>query len=114
MAAGVAVVNQTVLLKGINDNAETLSRLFTGLLSMRIKPYYLFHGDPIQGTTCFRTGIKAGLDIMEQLRNNVSGMAVPAFAFDLPKGGGKVRLEPDFSSGKDRFRRFDGGDEEYK
>lgn len=114
MAAGVAVVNQSVLLKGINDNAETLGRLFTGLLAMRIKPYYLFHGDPIQGTTCFRTGLEAGLAIMEQLRNNISGMAVPSFAFDLPKGGGKVRLEPDFSSGKNRFRRFDGGTEEYK
>ena len=114
MAAGVSVVNQSVLLKGINDNAEILGKLFTGLLAMRIKPYYLFHGDPIQGTTCFRTGLEAGLAIMEQLRNNISGMAVPTFAFDLPKGGGKVRLEPDFFAGKNRFRRFDGGTEEYK
>jgi lysine 2,3-aminomutase len=113
MAAGVPVVNQCVLLKGINDDAETLGKLFTGLLAMRIKPYYLFHGDPIQGTACFRTGLMAGLSIMEKLRNNISGMAVPAFAFDLPRGGGKVRLEPDFSSGKNRFKRFDEGDAEY-
>ncbi len=99
MRNGVAVVNQTVLLKGINDNADILANLFTELLRMRIKPYYLFHGDPVQGTVCFRTGIDAGVKIMGQLRKRISGMALPAFAIDLPRGGGKVRIEPDSFAG---------------
>lgn len=102
MKHGVSVVNQSVLLKGINDSPDTLAKLFTGLLKINIKPYYLFHGDPVLGTTCFRTGLKAGLDIMAQLRSKISGLAIPAFAFDLPDGGGKIRLEPDFTAGQNR------------
>lgn len=118
MAHGVPVVNQSVLLKGINDNADILARLFTGLLKMRIKPYYLFHGDPVKGTTCFRTGIEAGVKIMSELRARVSGMALPAFAIDLPGGGGKVRLEPDSYigesvSGIPIYRALDGSPVEY-
>ncbi|MBR4220352.1 MAG: KamA family radical SAM protein [Victivallales bacterium] len=99
MRHGVPVVNQTVLLKGINDDADILAKLFTGLLRIRIKPYYLFHGDPVCGTLCFRTGIDAGVAIMAQLRKRLSGMALPAFAIDLPQGGGKVRIEPDSFAG---------------
>ena len=91
---GVPVVNQSVLLKGVNDDAETLRLLFTGLLKMKVKPYYLFHGDPIEGTMHFRTGVERGLELMAALRNRVSGMAMPAFSFDLPESGGKIRLEP--------------------
>jgi len=91
---GVPVVNQSVLLKGVNDDEETLRLLFTGLLKMKVKPYYLFHGDPIEGTMHFRTGVKRGLELMAALRNRVSGMAMPAFSFDLPESGGKIRLEP--------------------
>lgn len=98
---GISLVNQSVLLKGINDDADTLGRLFTGLLKIRIKPYYLFHGDPIAGTTHFRTGVQKGLDIMNQLRGRISGMALPAFAFDLPHGAGKIRLQPEHSLGVD-------------
>ena len=113
MHSGVPVVNQSVLLKGINDSAEVLAELFTRLLDMRIKPYYLFHGDPIKGAGCFRTGIEKGLEIMAELRGKVSGMALPAFAFDLPEGGGKIRLEPDFScgvapNGAPIFRKLNG------
>ncbi|MBO7742461.1 MAG: KamA family radical SAM protein [Victivallales bacterium] len=99
--AGIPLVNQSVLLKGVNDNAETLGRLFTGLLKMRIKPYYLFHGDPIEGTMHFRTGVQCGLDIMNSLRGKISGMALPAYAIDLPGGQGKVRLQPEHSLGQD-------------
>ena len=118
MAHGVPVVNQTVLLKGVNDNADTLAALFTGLLKLRIKPYYLFHGDPVSGTTCFRTGIDKGLEIMAELRSRISGMALPAFAIDLPEGGGKVRLEPDSyvgesPEGKPIYRKHDGSPIEY-
>ncbi len=95
MREGVVVVNQSVLLKGINDDAAVLAKLFTGLLQNRIKPYYLFHGDPIEGVMHFRTGLKRGLEIMNQLRGRVSGMAIPAFSFDLPGGAGKIRLQPE-------------------
>ena len=101
---GVPVVNQSVLLKGVNDDAETLRLLFTGLLKMKVKPYYLFHGDPIEGTMHFRTGVERGLELMAALRNRVSGMAMPAFSFDLPESGGKIRLEPN-----DKLEREDGG-----
>ena len=101
---GVPVVNQSVLLKGVNDDAETLRLLFTGLLKMKVKPYYLFHGDPIDGTMHFRTGVERGLELMAALRNRVSGMAMPAFSFDLPESGGKIRLEPN-----DKLEREDGG-----
>ena len=101
---GVPVVNQSVLLKGVNDDAETLRLLFTGLLKMKVKPYYLFHGDPIEGTMHFRTGVKRGLELMAELRNRVSGMAMPAFSFDLPESGGKIRLEPGCE-----LEREDGG-----
>ena len=109
---GVPVVNQSVLLKGVNDDAETLRLLFTGLLKMKVKPYYLFHGDPIEGTMHFRTGVKRGLELMAVLRNRVSGMAMPAFSFDLPDGGGKIRLEPGCELEKDgdgfAFTSFEG------
>ncbi len=118
MAHGVPVVNQTVLLKGINDDADTLSALFTGLLKLRIKPYYLFHGDPVNGTTCFRTGIAKGVEIMGELRSRISGMALPAFAIDLPEGGGKVRLEPnsyvgESTNGRPIYLKHDGSSVEY-
>jgi len=94
LRAGIPVVNQTVLLAGVNDDAATLARLFTGLLRQRIKPYYLFHGDPVAGALHFRTGVERGLALMAELERTISGLAVPAFAFDLPDGGGKIRLEP--------------------
>jgi lysine 2,3-aminomutase len=94
LRAGIPVVNQTVLLRGVNDQAPTLAALCTGLLRQRVKPYYLFHGDPVAGTMHFRTGIERGLELLAELERSVSGLAVPAFAFDLPAGGGKVRLEP--------------------
>ncbi len=92
--AGIPILNQTVLLRGVNDDAETLRQLFTGLLRMKVKPYYLFHADPVAGTSHFRTGLRKGLEIIDALHGNVSGMAIPTFAFDLPDGGGKVRLLP--------------------
>lgn len=98
--AGIPVVNQTVLLKGVNDDARVLQDLFTGLLRMRVKPYYLFHGDPVAGTLHFRTGVDKGLAIMRQLRGRLSGLALPAFAIDLPGGHGKVRLEPPACCGR--------------
>ncbi|MFW5743574.1 MAG: KamA family radical SAM protein [Spirochaetota bacterium] len=90
--AGVPVLDQTVLLRGVNDDADTLEDLFRGLLRNRVKPYYLFQGDLAAGTSHFRTTIDEGLDLMRELRRRLSGMAVPVYAVDLPDGGGKVPL----------------------
>jgi len=95
LRAGIPVVNQTVLLKGINDDPDTMGELCQALLRQRIKPYYLFHGDPVAGTMHFRTGLRRGKEIMAQLLKRMSGLAVPHFAYDLPDGAGKVRLLPD-------------------
>lgn len=95
LRAAVPVVNQTVLLRGVNDSAATLRRLFRGLLRLRVKPYCLYHGDPVRGTMHLRTGTVPGLDLLRELQDSMSGLAVPHFALDLPDGGGKVRLEPD-------------------
>jgi len=112
---GIPVVNQAVLLRGVNDNPETLRELFTGLLRLRIKPYYLFHGDPVQGAMHFRTGIDQGLALLDALRGRVSGLALPAFAFDLPGGKGKIRLEAEdvISRHPDVFRSYEGQVVEY-
>jgi lysine 2,3-aminomutase len=89
---GVPVLNQAVLLRGVNDNADTLEELFRGLLRARVKPYYLFQGDLASGTSHFRTSIDRGLELMAELRRRLSGMAVPTYAVDLPGGGGKIPL----------------------
>lgn len=91
---GVPVINQTVLLKGINDNAETLAELFRALVALRVKPHYLFHIDPVRGVRHFATGLQCGLDILRTFRSTLTSLAVPTFALDLPEGGGKVALQP--------------------
>ncbi|MFA6724766.1 MAG: KamA family radical SAM protein, partial [Lentisphaeria bacterium] len=113
LKAGIPVLNQTVLLKGVNDDAKTLKELFTGLLRLKIKPYYLFHADPIQGSMHFRTGLDKGLELLDALRGRISGMALPHYAFDLPQGEGKIRLEPEVKAGLDPegralFRSYQG------
>ena len=90
--AGVPMVSQTVLLKGINDNADTLAELFYGLLERRVKPYYLFQCDPVHGSSSFRTPVEKGLQIIRELQGRVSGLALPTFAIDAPGGGGKISL----------------------
>ncbi len=95
--AGIPLGCQTVLLKGVNDDARVLRRLFLRLLAIRVKPYYLFQADLTRGTGHFRTPVEQGLAIMKQLLGFTSGMAVPHFALDAPGGHGKVRLVPDCS-----------------
>jgi len=92
--AGVPMVSQTVLLKGINDSADTLADLFYGLLERRVKPYYLFQCDPVAGSSSFRTPVQRGLDLMRELQGRVSGLALPHFCIDAPGGGGKITLLP--------------------
>lgn len=94
LQAGIPVVNQTVLLGALNDDPDTLATLWRGLLRLGVKPYYLFHGDPVAGTMHFRTGLARGLQIMAALENRISGLALPVFAYDRTDGSGKVRLQP--------------------
>jgi lysine 2,3-aminomutase len=94
--AGIPVLNQTVLLKGVNDDAETLEKLFRGLIAVKVKPHYLYHVDPVRGVRHFATGIEKGLEILAEFRSRLSSLAVPTFAIDLPEGGGKVALQPDY------------------
>lgn len=93
--AGIPLGNQTVLLRGVNDSVETMRSLMTGLLALRIKPYYLHQMDLVQGTAHFRTSVRTGLEIVRGLRGHVSGLAVPHYVIDLPGGKGKVAILPD-------------------
>jgi lysine 2,3-aminomutase len=99
--AGIVVLNQTVLLRGINSCACILEELFRGLLRMRVKPYYLLQCDPTRGNGHFRTPLGTGIEIMDRLRGRVSGIALPTFIVDTPGGHGKVALGPDYVLGRD-------------
>lgn len=94
--AGIPIGCQTVLLRGVNDSAPLLTELFQGLLRIRVKPYYLFQGDMTRGTNHFRTPLRSGLEIMRSLIGHTSGLAIPTFAVDIPGGGGKVPLLPEY------------------
>ena len=94
--AGIPLGCQSVLLKGVNDNARTMAALMNRLLEIRVKPYYLHHPDPVSGTAHFRPDIRVGLEIMKHLRGRLSGMAVPQYMIDLPGGHGKVPLLPGY------------------
>lgn len=90
--AGIQLVSQTVLLKGINDDADTLEALLRTLVACGVKPYYLHHGDLAPGTSHFRTTIRHGKALMEELRRRVSGLALPSYMLDIPGGAGKVDI----------------------
>ena len=90
--AGIPVHVQTVLLRGINDNAETLAELFRDCLQLGLSPYYLFQLDLAPGTAHFRVPLKEGLSIYRGLESLISGLGLPVYAVDLPGGGGKIRL----------------------
>jgi len=94
--AGIPVNNQCVLLRGINDSAAVQEELCRGLLKIKVRPYYLFHTDDVQGTEHLRTPVEAGIEIMAKLRGAVSGLGLPAYVVDLPGGGGKVPLLPEY------------------
>lgn len=96
--SGIALFGQTVLLKGVNDQAETLEALFRAMLAARIKPYYLHQADLAPGTGHFRTTIEAGQALMRRLRGRLSGLALPTYVLDIPDGHGKVPVGPDYLS----------------
>jgi lysine 2,3-aminomutase len=94
--AGIPLGNQTVLMRGINDDPQVMKRLMQKLLSIRVRPYYIYQADLVQGTDHFRTSVEEGLEVMRALRGYTSGMAVPAYVIDAPGGGGKIPLLPDY------------------
>jgi lysine 2,3-aminomutase len=92
--AGIPLLSQTVLLRGVNDDAAVLEALFRGLVAMRVKPYYLHHADLAPGTAHFRTGIAAGQQLVRSLRGRISGLCQPTYVLDIPGGYGKVPIAP--------------------
>jgi lysine 2,3-aminomutase len=92
--AGMPLGSQTVLLKGINDDPATMKSLMQKLLTVRVRPYYIYQCDLIPGSNHFRTNIEKGIEIIENLRGHTSGYAVPQFVVDAPGGGGKIPILP--------------------
>ncbi len=91
---GIPVGNQTVLLRGINDDIEVMKALFTNLIRIRVRPYYLYQCDYTQGVSHFITPVSIGLNIIRAMRGNISGYAIPSYVVDCPGEGGKIVLEP--------------------
>ncbi|MEE4311845.1 MAG: KamA family radical SAM protein [candidate division KSB1 bacterium] len=94
--AGIPLGNQSVLLKGVNDDPETMKRLMQKLLKARVRPYYIYQADIVLGTEHFRTRVEKGLEIIKAIRGWTSGLAVPQFVIDAPGGGGKIPLLPEY------------------
>ncbi|MFP4597491.1 MAG: KamA family radical SAM protein [Persicimonas sp.] len=94
--AGCVLGNQMVLLRGVNDDPQTVLELNRGLLRHGCRPYYMLQCDMARGITHFRTPLQTGLDIVEYLRGRIGGMGIPDFVVDLPGGGGKIELSPDY------------------
>jgi lysine 2,3-aminomutase len=115
--AGIPMLAQSVLLKGVNDDAGTMEALMRGLVAARIKPYYLHHPDLAHGTGHFRLPIARGQEILRDLRGRVSGLCQPTYVLDIPGGHGKVPIGPDYlSAGTDggwSVADPDGGTHEY-
>jgi lysine 2,3-aminomutase len=115
--SGTPMMNQMVLLNGVNNHPAIVQALCRRLLYLRVKPYYMFQCDPSQGTDYLRTPIEQGEQIMKELWGHLSGLAMPIFSLDIPNGGGKTTLVPNFemSRQKDRraFKGWDGVECEY-
>ena len=94
LAAGIPVGNQSVLLRGVNDDYESMRDLLYGLERISVRPYYLFQCDPVRGTDHFRAEIWTGMEIMERLWRNISGLCLPRYVLDCPGGRGKIPLQP--------------------
>jgi lysine 2,3-aminomutase len=110
--AGVPVNNQSVLLAGVNDSVETMRALVKGLLRIRVRPYYLYHADPVVGAGHLRTSLWKGMEIMESMIGHITGLAVPRFVMDAPDGGGKIPVMPNYivsaAPGRIVLRNFEG------
>ncbi|NLO35160.1 MAG: lysine 2,3-aminomutase [Clostridiaceae bacterium] len=93
--AGIPLGNQSVLLRGVNDDAAVMKELLLKLVKARIRPYYLYQCDLSQGLGHFRTDVRTGIEIIRQLTGNISGYAIPRFVIDAPDGGGKIPINPE-------------------
>jgi len=102
--AGIPLLAQSVLLKGVNDDAAVLETLFRGLVAARVKPYYLHHPDLARGTGHFRVTLREGQALMRRLRGRVSGLCQPSYVLDLPGGFGKVPVGPCYAEPRARSR----------
>lgn len=102
--AGFPVMNQTVLLAGVNDDPDVLEALFRGLVRARVRPYYLLQMDPVRGTSHLRTPLQRGIDIMGRLQGRLTGIALPKLVCDTPGGRGKVPLAPETVVGRSSER----------
>jgi lysine 2,3-aminomutase len=115
---GVPVMNQMVLLNGVNNHPAIVQALSRRLLYLRVKPYYMFQCDPSEGTDHLRTSVEDSLSIQRELWGHLSGLAMPNLALDIPDGGGKVGLVPDFEVSRSlevrRYRGWDGVVAEYR
>jgi lysine 2,3-aminomutase len=114
--AGIQLGNQTVLLKGVNDDPAVMKRLMQQLLAIRVRPYYLHQMDLVNGTSHFRTPLSRGIEIMAALRGHTSGLASPCYAIDLPGGKGKVPVVPDYlrrEEGRTIVRSYQGEEIDY-
>lgn len=110
--AGVPLGNQSVLLKGVNDDADVMKALVHRLLRMRVRPYYLYQCDLITGSAHFRVDVRKGIEIIKALRGHTTGYAVPQYVIDAPGGGGKVPLNPEYvesiTDDEVIFRNYEG------
>jgi lysine 2,3-aminomutase len=112
--AGIPLVSQSVLLRGVNDNAATLEALMRAFVECRIKPYYLHHGDLAPGTAHLRTTIEQGQELMRALRGRVSGLCQPDYVLDIPGGHGKAPIGPNYLSQPNSRERELSGATQYR
>jgi len=109
---GIPLGSQTVLLKGINDDVQTLKDLFHALLRIRVRPYYLYQCDPVVGTGHLRTSVHKGIELISGLRGHTTGYAVPTYVIDAPGGGGKIPIQADtilaYENGQVALRNWEG------
>jgi lysine 2,3-aminomutase len=110
--SGIPLGNQSVLLKGVNDDPDTMKQLIHKLLLCRVRPYYLYQCDLIRGSSHLRTSVAKGIEIIESLRGFTSGYAIPQYVIDAPGGGGKVPINPNYvvyhDSEKIVIRNYEG------
>jgi lysine 2,3-aminomutase len=109
---GIPVNNQAVLLRGVNDDPVVIRSLVHALMRARVRPYYLYHCDPVKGAHHFRTTVAKGIEIIENLRGHTSGLAIPTYVIDAPGGGGKIPVQPNYllayEQGRAILRNFQG------
>jgi lysine 2,3-aminomutase len=114
---GIPLGNQSVLLRGVNDDADVMKALVQKLIMCRVKPYYLYQCDLVAGTSHLRTSVREGIKIMQSLRGFTSGYAIPQYVIDAPGGGGKIPIGADYTvqHSKDRIliRNYEGKLYEY-